>query len=185
MVGPASAFLGDTLAGMGRAALLCVVQWLHKIGMMNSYSLVTLELEEPALRWRDYPTGQVRPRHAALPHFGERATDQAMTDAQGLLRDLIGQLQVQDVTKNFTRLAHTDSLTHRRLLKESEATGSQPRTRHQTTDEPGPFGPESTVTFDRNPRSLSTGIRGHIRPESTVTLGRNAQRTKQPVIAVD
>lgn len=40
------------------AALLCVVQWLHKIGMMNSYSLVTLELEEPALRWRDYPTAE-------------------------------------------------------------------------------------------------------------------------------
>ncbi len=36
------------------AALLCVVQWLHKIGKPNSYSLVTLELEEPALRWRDF-----------------------------------------------------------------------------------------------------------------------------------
>ena len=38
------------------AALLCVVQWLHKIGKTNSYSMVTLELEEPALRWRDFPT---------------------------------------------------------------------------------------------------------------------------------
>lgn len=38
------------------AALLCVVQWRHKIGKTNSYSLVTLELEERALRWRDFPS---------------------------------------------------------------------------------------------------------------------------------
>ena len=38
------------------AALLCVVQWLHKIGKTNSYSLVTLELTETALRWIDFPT---------------------------------------------------------------------------------------------------------------------------------
>lgn len=38
------------------AVLLCVVQWLHKVGKTNSYSLVTLELEERALRWRDFPT---------------------------------------------------------------------------------------------------------------------------------
>ncbi len=38
------------------AVLLCVVQWLHKIGKTNSYSLVTLELEERALRWSKFPT---------------------------------------------------------------------------------------------------------------------------------
>lgn len=38
------------------AALLCVVRWLHKIGKTNSYSLVTLELTETALRWIDFPT---------------------------------------------------------------------------------------------------------------------------------
>ena len=38
------------------AVLLCVVQWLHKVGKTNSYSLVTLELEERALRWSKFPT---------------------------------------------------------------------------------------------------------------------------------
>ena len=34
------------------------------------------------------------PRQVVRPHLGERSTE-AMTDAQGLLRDLIGQLQVE------------------------------------------------------------------------------------------
>lgn len=38
------------------AVLLCVVQWLHETGKTNSYSLVTLELTETTLRWRDFPT---------------------------------------------------------------------------------------------------------------------------------
>jgi hypothetical protein len=33
--------------------------------------------------------------------------------------------------------------------------------------------PENSVTFDRNHRSRSIGIIGHVRPESPVTLLRN------------
>ena len=49
----ATVFVSATRHG---AALLCVVQWLHRVRRKNSYSLVRLELGERALRWQDFPT---------------------------------------------------------------------------------------------------------------------------------
>jgi hypothetical protein len=40
------------------AVLLCVVQWVQRVVEPGSYSLVQLELTEPALRWNDFPTAE-------------------------------------------------------------------------------------------------------------------------------
>ncbi len=40
------------------AVLLCVVQWIQRGQEAGSYSLVQLELTEPALRWNDFPTSE-------------------------------------------------------------------------------------------------------------------------------
>jgi transposase-like protein len=46
------------LLGIGRleAVLLCAVQWIQLTPEAGAYSLVELELTEPALRWKDHPS---------------------------------------------------------------------------------------------------------------------------------
>ena len=48
------------LLGIGRteAVLLCAVQWVQHVGAAGKYSLVELELTEPALCWKDVPTAE-------------------------------------------------------------------------------------------------------------------------------
>ena len=65
------------------AALLCVVQWLHKIGKTNSYSLVTLELTETALRWIDFPT--VEAAAQAMEACGPASVRQPFSSSAPLL----------------------------------------------------------------------------------------------------
>ena len=48
------------LLGLGRKgpSLLCVVRWAQRTGDPKPYSLVEMELTEPALRWHDFATVQ-------------------------------------------------------------------------------------------------------------------------------
>ena len=72
------------------AALLCVVQWLHKIGKTNSYSMVTLELEERALRWRDFPSAE------AAAQAMEDCEHGSVQKRQGSLTPLLVPVQVRN-----------------------------------------------------------------------------------------
>ncbi len=72
------------------AALLCVVQWLHKIGKTNSYSLVTLELEEPALRWQNFPSVEAAERAM------EACERSSVPKRQGSLTPHLVPVQVRD-----------------------------------------------------------------------------------------
>ena len=72
------------------SALLCVVQWLHKIGMTNSYSMVTLELEERALRWRDFPSAE------AAAQAMEDCEHGSVQKRQGSLTPLLVPVQVRN-----------------------------------------------------------------------------------------
>ncbi len=52
--------------------LLCVVRWAQRAVESGSYSLVQLELREPALRWNDFPTAEAATQ--ALQQRGRCAT---------------------------------------------------------------------------------------------------------------
>ena len=72
------------------SVLLCVVQWVQRVKDTGSYSLVQLELTEPALRWNDFPTAQ-----AATQALEQRCGIPAALDREASAASLI-KVQVRD-----------------------------------------------------------------------------------------
>ena len=66
------------------SVLLCVVQWVQRVVDTGSYSLVQLELTEPALRWKDFPTAQ-----AATQALEQRCRVPAALDTEAAVAPLI------------------------------------------------------------------------------------------------
>lgn len=66
------------------AVLLCVVQWIQRVQEAGSYSLVQLELTEPALRWNDFSTAE-----AATQALEQRCPDAAALDNEAGAASLI------------------------------------------------------------------------------------------------
>jgi hypothetical protein len=66
------------------AVLLCVVQWIQLVQEAGSYSLVQLDLTEPALRWNDFPTAE-----AATQALDQRCRDAAALDSEAGVASLL------------------------------------------------------------------------------------------------
>lgn len=66
------------------SVLLCVVQWVQRVVEPGSYSLVQLELTEPALRWNDFPTAE-----AASQALEQRCRVPAALDGEADVASLI------------------------------------------------------------------------------------------------
>jgi hypothetical protein len=66
------------------SVLLCVVQWIQRVVEPGSYSLVQLELTEPALRWNDFPTAE-----AATQALEQRCSVPAALDREAGVGSLI------------------------------------------------------------------------------------------------
>lgn len=72
------------------SVLLCVVQWIQCVVEPGSYSLVQLELTEPALRWNDFSTAE-----AATQALEQRCSIWAALDREAVAASLI-KVHVRD-----------------------------------------------------------------------------------------